>query len=684
MKRLSIESMQHLAESRGGKCLSKIYKGNKTKLLWECSEGHQWNATPSHIKHSTWCPYCAGNTKLSIGQMQEIAKIRNGDCLSSNYVNAITKLQWRCSKGHLWMASPDKIKQGKWCPYCAGKCQTITDMQQLAISRKGKCLSDHYVGSDNPLLWECEAGHVWSARPNNIKTGTWCPFCSGTKKLSLEDMQKAAEAHGGKCLSNTYVGGKSKILWECAQGHRWEAAPISIKNKGSWCPTCAGLQRGTIFEMKNIAEERGGTCLSEKYENNREKLVWECAHKHQWNAAPVKIKSGQWCPECSKGLGERISRDFFEQLFRTNFIKGYPKWLINSRGNQMELDGYCQELCLAFEHHGQQHYSSKRQFINSRKLFLQRKRDDRLKRILCEKNNVVLIELPEIPTLLPLSEIKQFIKSECLRQGVKLPSTFDSTEINLIRAYSNFSLEDALKELKEIAQEKGGKCLSEVYTHSHIKIFWECAEGHKWEATPTHIRTGTWCPFCSGKAKLTIDQLKTIAISRGGKCLSNQYKYGDKALLWECANGHQWESKASNIRAGHWCPICTGTVGLNIQQMKKIAVSRGGKCLSDTYHNSKTKLLWECNNGHQWKATPGKIKQGKWCPYCAGKHLSIDDMRLIANKRGGKCISEEYRNSTAKLLWECANGHQWAALPLNVKRGSWCPECSRRFRKRIK
>ena len=57
-----------------------------------------------------------------------------------------------------------------------------------------------------------------------------------------------------------------------------------------------------------------------------------------------------------------------------------------------------------------------------------------------------------------------------------------------------------------------------------------------------------------------------------------------------------------------------------IQDMKKLAKARSGRCVSGTYVNARTKLLWECAEGHQWEATPSKIKLGTWCPYCAGKH----------------------------------------------------------------
>ncbi len=56
---------------------------------------------------------------------------------------------------------------------------------------------------------------------------------------------------------------------------------------------------------------------------------------------------------------------------------------------------------------------------------------------------------------------------------------------------------------------------------------------------------------------------------------------------------------------------------LTIEEMRRIALERGGKCLSDTYVNSYTKLLWECKEGHQWKSKPADVKRGSWCSYCA-------------------------------------------------------------------
>lgn len=64
-----------------------------------------------------------------------------------------------------------------------------------------------------------------------------------TKPLSeftLEDMQKAAEFRGGKCLSKEMKKGDwdTQLEWQCAEGHIFKASPRLILLGGHWCPDC--------------------------------------------------------------------------------------------------------------------------------------------------------------------------------------------------------------------------------------------------------------------------------------------------------------------------------------------------------------------------------------------------------------------------------------------------------------
>jgi hypothetical protein len=682
MKKLPLEDMRQLGERHGGKCLSDKYVNSKSFLQWECSKGHQWKARADRVKGGTWCRICEINKrKDTIEEMRKIAEARGGKCLSNKYGNAHTPLLWECGEGHQWEAVPSSVKRGTWCRKCRGlEKNTIEEMQKIAEARGGKCLSETYFNLYTALQWECSEGHRWEAQPSNIKRGGWCRICAHNRRRdTIEDMRKIAEHRGGKCLSSTYANAMTPLVWECAKGHRWKSQPLKVK-RGSWCAVCSGKAKLTLDEMRKIAEERGGKCLSDGYINRKSKLLWECSEGHRWEAQPGSIKFGQWCPECSTGLGERVCRTFFEQVFRAKFPATYPRWLINKENNQMELDGYCKSLRLAFEHHGEQHYSLKTPYVKTEEQLRKRQADDKLKRELCSKKGVVLIEIPHVPYRLPLAKVKEFIRGELLDQSIALPIAADINRVNLNKAYITSSSRKALEELRIIAKEHDGKCLSDFYINSEEKLEWQCQKGHIWTAAPRDVKTGRWCRICANEERRgTIEEIKRIAEERGGKCLSDIYIDIKSKLLFACAEGHQWKARPAGIKQGSWCRKCVADkLRGTLEDMRRIAKERGGKCLSDTYADGNKKLLWECAEGHRWEAIPKSITQGSWCKICLTNKQrgTLREMKILAEKRAGKCLSNKYVNANTPLLWECSRGHQWWAPPRNIKnQGHWCHIC---------
>ncbi len=57
---------------------------------------------------------------------------------------------------------------------------------------------------------------------------------------TIEDMKKAAEWRGGKCVSETMEVGNfsTQLEWECQFGHRFKASPTLVLLGGHWCPEC--------------------------------------------------------------------------------------------------------------------------------------------------------------------------------------------------------------------------------------------------------------------------------------------------------------------------------------------------------------------------------------------------------------------------------------------------------------
>ena len=161
-------------------------------------------------------------------------------------------------------------------------------------------------------------------------------------------------------------------------------------------------QKLTLADMYALASAKNGKCLSFVYVNNRTKLLWQCSDGHTWLAAPGNVKnSGQWCPHCCEHSKEQECRLAFVKVYGTSFPKSRPKWLRNSKGYLMELDGYSELLGVAFEYQGIQHY--KREFLHAatkkrplptEEEFAWQQQKDQEKRELCKANGVTLIEVP--------------------------------------------------------------------------------------------------------------------------------------------------------------------------------------------------------------------------------------------------------------------------------------------------
>lgn len=393
-KIITLEELQEIAKSHGGKCLSTKYVDGRSPLNWECSQGHIWTAISNNIKNNNaWCPKCGGTSPLSIEEMHLLAESKGGKCISSIYTNKDLKLEWECSLGHRWFATPGKIKHAnRWCPDCGGsKKLIIEDMHKIAKENNGKCLSTIYVDSKSKLEWECEFNHKWFAAPYKINYGTWCPTCIG-RNSSIIDCQNLAKERNGKCLSVTFSKMKDKLEWECDKGHRWFANTQNIKY-GNWCAKCVYINnRLTLEEMQELAKVNNGFCLSTEYRSTRHELEWKCDKNHTWFAKPGVIKGGSWCPLCHTSFVETHCREIFEEFFQKSFPRKRHTWLRNNvSGLPLELDGYCAELNIAFEYQGQQHYKEVPGFKIGPIELVEIKRKDALKVKLCKENNVELI-----------------------------------------------------------------------------------------------------------------------------------------------------------------------------------------------------------------------------------------------------------------------------------------------------
>lgn len=437
------------------------------------------------------------------------------------------------------------------------------------------------------------------------------------KLLKIKEM---AISNGGRCLSEIYINNRSKLLFECKNFHKWETCWKNI-NKKAWCPKCA-IENVTgknnkkflnITSCQKIAFNRGGKCLSSEYLGANIKLKWECNLKHIWESTPNNIKFGSWCPKCSIGIGERICKLIFESIFKEEFIKIRPDWLKNSSSRRnLELDGYCSILNIAFEYNGEQHYSNNEYYSMPKY--------DNIKIQKCMENNTRLFSIKGIKSAVYYKDIINQILEQSKLYNIIIDNNID---ISINNVYKNNNAFLALEKLKKIAISNGGVCLSDSYIDNSFKLSFKCGKcNYIWKSSPNSIKNGNWCPFCANKIK-SINDAINLAINKNGKCLSINYINSNSKLEWQCSLDHIWKASYNQIQSGNWCPICFSnnrgkSKKLKIDVYKNAARNKGGECLSDVINSCYDKLQWKCNKDHIWFSRADAVKNTKqWCPQCA-------------------------------------------------------------------
>jgi hypothetical protein len=230
MKKFTLNFLHKLAEQRNGKCLSTEYSNCKTPIKWKCNlDGCEWNATTDNVKCGSWCPKCAKvnlseNHKIyTISDMHKIAEKRDGMCLSKEYKNSNSKIQFQCNKDKTkWFSTPKNICKGTWCPTCAHdkRKYTLGEIQKTAKEKGGECLSKNYINNKNIMKWQCNKdNNIWFACLRSIVNNkTWCPECSSfkTEKLCRKYLEKETGCKFPKtrpiCLRKLELDGYCKEL----------------------------------------------------------------------------------------------------------------------------------------------------------------------------------------------------------------------------------------------------------------------------------------------------------------------------------------------------------------------------------------------------------------------------------------------------------------------------------------
>jgi len=174
---------------------------------------------------------------------------------------------------------------------------------------------------------------------------------------------------------------------------------------------------------------------------------------------------------------------------------------IEESSSPLELDMYCDELKVAIEHNGEQHYRPI-DFFGGETVHFELVSRDMWKAKLCHENGVQLII---VPYSIKEEDIQQYLKI-----GLGISDTDTESESGSTSSSADTIItmvqEDKQQELERMVKDKRGKLISGSYVTTASRITLECDKGHQWSTSIIHIKTGAWCHTCGLEVK---DETKT-------------------------------------------------------------------------------------------------------------------------------------------------------------------------------
>ncbi len=256
--KLKLEDCQEYAEEKGGECLSDTYENNTTNMKWKCIKGHFFTRNFKTVKKGLWCDICniQKNKPYTIEDIVKYCKENGFICLTKDYKNNKEKMNWKCMKcSYEWKVCFGSLGG---CPKCSGKAPLkLEEPQEYAKEKGGQCLSKKYINNLTPLEWKCSKGHKWKSAFGYMKSqNSWCNKCAGHKPTTIKDCQEYAKERGGQCLSVEYDT-YSKTKFVCDKKHIFEVSFKSMKHRNSWCSICnpRTYSKVSIEWLKYIEEE---------------------------------------------------------------------------------------------------------------------------------------------------------------------------------------------------------------------------------------------------------------------------------------------------------------------------------------------------------------------------------------------------------------------------------------------
>jgi very-short-patch-repair endonuclease len=256
-----------------------------------------------------------------------------------------------------------------------------------------------YKNNSTKIKIICPEHGVFECKPIHHINGTGCSMCSGYFKLNNETfIEKVKKIHGDKYDYSMidYKNNKTKIKIICPEHGIFEQTPNAHNKQG--CKKCAIKENSKLLSGANSFIGKAKKIHGDTYDyslveyvNALSEVKIVCKKHGVFKQKPNKHLSGKnGCPICKSSKGELEIKNWLE---KNNICYKQQYRFPNCRNiRPLPFDFYLPNLNICVEYDGRQHFKAYDVF-GGEKGYSDLIRNDNIKKIFCEKNNITLLKI---------------------------------------------------------------------------------------------------------------------------------------------------------------------------------------------------------------------------------------------------------------------------------------------------
>lgn len=314
-----------LAKEKGGEVLSSEYEGVKIKMKFKDKQGNIFWMTPdSVLNKKSWSPYEKGNCldpKFHLDKLSEIANEKGGRLISKKFRGSTTPLLFKDQFGNKFWKEPTLIKRGYWSPFLTGstseaitkQCfeylfgQPFIKTRSIIKSKRGTKLELDGFCKELKIAFEYQGQHHYSPKVFVSSKNTEKQQKAFNQIKTLDEDKKIACEQENitlicipffvKCVNSfEYISHVLRVIQEHPRYETYLKNKIKNRDMHGFKVDFKSLFRikKILSVLEDIVAQKGGKLISREYFGNNVPLLVEDIMGDIFKITPTGLKAGNW------------------------------------------------------------------------------------------------------------------------------------------------------------------------------------------------------------------------------------------------------------------------------------------------------------------------------------------------------------------------------------------------------